>query len=244
MKSNVFQLCAGALYALLAAITFVLLHISYQIGVWSCYLCSGRNKPLSCAGPPHFAAAFDISTPDSTDLAAARVSRAVKDAIFLINLCAESGVSQLSIFDKDGILAAALCDSLYRYTSSSQDPNISLTLAWANKPAQNLDITTDIPVKSKALRINLLSAHDDKPAIAAAAQGGHTVESVSDTLRKRGPLLSDPDILAVQNKTRSLCGFPCWYIRTTSVLFVDSWDKRVFNDACTHYHKNEQRFGA
>lgn len=244
MKSNVCQLCADALYALLAAITFVLLHTSYQIGVWSCYLCSGRKKPVSCTGPPHFAAAFDISTHGSTDFAATRVSHAVKDAIFLINRCAESGVSQLSIFDKDGILAASLYDSLYHYTSTSQDPNISLTLAWANKPTQTLDITTDIPVKSKALRVNLLSADDDKPAIAAAARWGHTVESVSETLRKRGPLLSDPDILAVNTKTRSLCGFPCWYIRTTSVLFVDSWDERVFNDACTHYHKNEQRFGA
>ena len=194
--------------------------------------------------PPHFAAAFDISTQGSTEITTARVNRAVKDAIFLINQCAEYGVSQISIFDKDGLLAAALYDSLYHYISTSQDSNISLTLAWANKPVQTLEIATDIPVKSKALRVNLLNAHDDKPAIAAAAQWGHTVESVSNTLRKRGPLLSDPDVLAVQTKTRTLCGFPCWYIRTTSVLFVDSWDKRVFNDVCTHYHKNEQRFCA
>ena len=191
-----------ALASLLAALVLVALHAGCQRWRWAREVCaSGRARHISRA-PAHIAVVFDLGTD------APRLHEALADASFLIRQCAAGGASELSIYDRHGQLAAAIPSAL----RGQADASYGVSLARAGR--------VDIVGEKPALRVNLLSSADDKAAIGAAAAHGHDAGAVTDALRARGPVQSDPDVVVVKSARQTLCGFPCWSIRTSTIWYV------------------------
>lgn len=193
-----------ALASLLAALVLVALHAGYQVWAWAREVCaSGRAHHISRA-PAHLAAVFDLGAD------ASRLHEALADTSFLIRQCAAGGASELSIYDRHGLLAAAIPSAL----CSQVDGSYGVSLARAGH--------ANIVGEKPALRVNLLSTADDKAAIGAAAVHGHDIGAVTDALRARGPAQSDPDLVVVKSARQTLCGFPCWSIRTSTIWHVSA----------------------
>ena len=198
----------GVLAALLARAVLVLLHAVYQVWMWARGAWRAERAQHVSRSPAHLAAVFDLRA----DTPRAHLRAALADTIFLIRQCAAGGASELSIYDRDGRLAAMIPEALHGRAAAG----LCVSLARAGSAAET------IGEKPAALRVNLLSSADDKPAVAAAAAAapGHTIEAVTEELRRQGPTLSDPDMVVVKSARHTLCGFPCWYIRTSTIWCV------------------------
>ncbi|WFD29251.1 hypothetical protein MSPP1_000258 [Malassezia sp. CBS 17886] len=195
-----------------------------------------------------------------------RADSAAADVARLVQWCATAGTRELSVYDKSGVLRARLCTgdaacamdamaepcathtvTAHVRDGGCRDANVTLHLT----PSQGA------PPRDKcAVRVNVLSALDDKPAIAQACSAIPTpspdVRMLDHAIEHLSPMTRPPDVIAVCGggaRAVQLHGFPCWTLRVSEIAYVSTWSSvgrwtaAHFCDTIRQYSRGEQRFG-
>lgn len=188
------------------------------------------------------------------------VRAAQADIPRLAQWSALSGIAELTVYDTDGVLARLYAG---RTTASTRDAwaamEVHLGRGISSSTSFSLPLPPprryEAPPRQPRVRVNLISAADDKPALVAAFQATDTWEphALSHTLYHAGVMTSEPDILMVCGDTAPaprLHGFPAWTLRLTTLgslpswAYVRRWTPVHFLDTLRLYTATEQRHGA
>lgn len=212
--------------------------------------------------PRHLAVVFawPSKAPNNTTLA--NVNAAVEDVVRLAQWSALAGIAELTMYDRDGLLARIFAKPS-RLPSSDTNDWASMEIHFGRIVSQSPSSVRPLPqpvsyaspARISRVRVNLLSAADDKPALIDAFKHTKTWEpsAVSHTLYQAGPMSCEPSILMVCGDTAPaphLHGFPAWSLRITTMgslpswAYLQRWTPAHFLDTLRLYTATEQRHGA
>jgi len=210
--------------------------------------------------PQHLAVVFSLPTQTQNDTDVASLHAAADDVLRLVQWSALAGIAELTVYDKDGLLARVVADRLRRKSNVHGWATMQVHLGQAMVEPKRLVCPVPPPSirgppRQSHVQVNLLSAADDKPALLNAFQntGTWVPHAVSHTLYESGPMTCEPSILMVCGDTMPvprLHGFPAWSLRITTVgslpswAFLRRWTPDHFLDTLRLYTATEQRHGA
>lgn len=211
--------------------------------------------------PQHLAVVFSWPTEVLKGDALASVNAAARDVLRLAQWSALAGIAELTVYDKEGLLARIFADRSRRSADMDGWATMEVHMGramtgtgWFEHPVARPP-SYQGPARQSLVRVNLLSAADDKPALVDALRntGAWEPSAISHTLSRTGPMSCDPGILMVcGDKAPAPClhGFPAWSLRITTVgslpswAYLQRWTPAHFLDTLRLYAATEQRHGA
>lgn len=206
--------------------------------------------------PQHLAVAFPLAPSKAsaylalarhrTEQQRIRVRDALHDVFRLAAWCAVLGTPELSVYDRDALLWSALAKSRTALDGLPDDvgnvateacihvdvhlgqgapvPPFSLYLAVSDEAcAAYRQQGLALPLR---VRLNVLSARDDKPPLVLAANQltkDADVATLRAAVMQHSVLTSDPDLVVICGRGArpiQLYGFPCWAIRIADLRYV------------------------
>lgn len=267
----------GTMAAVLYAVLFCLLHTVYGLCKYICTLVQTAPYRIRCLNdvlpsldryrkPTHLAVVFVWETHqtalgESPTHMRQQVHKAMLDVYRLVEWCAAAGIAELSVYDEQGLLREAAQALSPSASPALMDVHMGLDTQGQYPPpfaySPSPSALCDKALHQPHVRVNVLSARDDKPALVQAVNTLPTIpitsSHISSALRHAGAMATEPDVLMVCDpciRPPELHGFPCWCLRLTTIGSLPSWAHTRewmpthFLDTLRLYTMAEQRHGA